>query len=109
MKCLHIQLQPMRSDGDVAAHVEALTAVASTHDPDAVIDIENGEDNGPYTNVNIYTNDVTSLWVALSDLIANATWAPATVVCSEGANGWHDYYLLHHFDKTEPLDTLPEA
>ncbi len=107
MKCLNIQLQPDLFSGDLAAHVDSLTQIAKTHSPNAVVDAERGEDGGPYINVNIYTDDVCSIWPAVAvALKAEPSLASATIVCCEGENGWDDYLLLHHFDETETLNVL---
>jgi hypothetical protein len=107
MKCLHIQLQPELCSGDAAKHVDDLVAIATKHDLDPDINIERGDEDGAYINVNIYTEDVRSLWATLKAVItANQSLFSSTIVCCEGNNGWDDYLLLHHFDKTTALDTL---
>ncbi len=107
MKCLNIQLQSELCSGDVAAHVDSLTQLVSIHSPDAVVNVERGDDDGPYTNVNIDAEDIPSLWSVIADALhAEPSLASATIVCCEGENGWDDYLLLHHFDETETIDTL---
>ena len=108
MKCLYVQLQPALYSGDVARQVDALCEIASKHSPDTAVEVEHGDDDGPYINVNIYDVDIPALWSAIGDAIqADPALASATIVCCEGDNGWDDYLLLHHFDKTESLDALP--
>ena len=107
MKCLHIQLQPELCIGDVAQHVDALVGIATAHDPNADINVEHGDDDGAYINVNIYSADVRSLWAALGAAItSDQSLISSTIACCEGDNGWDDYLLLHHFEKTESLDAL---
>ena len=111
MRCLHIQLQPELCTGDAARHIDehitAMEEVANAHDANSVVDVQHGDDNGAYTNINIYSDDAASLWIAISGTITNnQCWASATIVCCEGDNGWEDYYLLHHFDETQQIDTL---
>ena len=107
MKCLYVQLQPALYSGDVARQVDALCEIASKHSPDTAVEVEHGDDDGPYINVNIYDDEIAALWPAIKGVIdANPALASATIVCCEGANGWEDYLLLHHFDETEPLDVL---
>ena len=111
MKCLHIQIQPELCT-EVAAlpideHITAIEAVANAHDANSVVEVQHGDDNGAYTNINIYSDDPASLWHAIGNTIVNDQhWASATIVCCEGDDGWDDYYLLHHFDETQQIDTL---
>ena len=116
MKCLNVQLQPGRRSAaaaaaqadDGTAHVDAIIAIATEQVPDAAFDVQRGEDEGPYININIDTEDVAALWEAIGELVSSdPLWASATIACCEGDNGWDDYFLLYHFDETEELDTLP--
>ena len=114
MKCLNVHLQPARRSGgcaahanDGASHVDAIIAIATEQAPDAAFDVQRGEDNGLYININFDTNDIVSLWDAIGELVSSdPLWASATIACCEGDNGWDDYLLLYHFDDTEQLDTL---
>ena len=112
MRCLSIQLQPELYTGDASHHIDehvaAVKTIANTHDANSVVEVQHGDDNGAYTNININTDDPASLWNAISETITNdKSWASATIVCCEGDDGWDDYYLLHHFDETQQTDTLP--
>ena len=107
MKCLHIQLQPELCAGNAEHHVKELTALATASAPDAVVNVDRGDDGGPFINVNIDTDDIAALWAFMSStLTSNPSLASATIVCCEGDNGWDDYLLLHHFDGNETLDAL---
>lgn len=114
MKCLNVQLQPgLRScdagvhADDGTAHVDTIIAIATEQVPDAAFDVQRGEDDGLYININFDTNDIVSLWDAIGELVtSDPLWASATIACCEGDNGWDDYLLLYHFDETEQLDTL---
>ena len=106
-KTLHIQLQPERCEDDVEAHVRDIIAIAMDFVSDASVVVQRGDDDGPYININIDTADVALLWSSMSFAItSDPSLASATIVCCEGDNGWDDYLLLHHFDKTENIDTL---
>ena len=73
-----------------------------------VVDVEEGDDEGPYINVNIDSENVKLLWGELSTLItSDPSMASSIIACCEGDDRWNDYLLLHHFDETEPLDVLP--
>ncbi len=102
MKLLYVQLQPAHSPGlDVEPAVERLRALA---DPAMV---ERSEDAGPYVNVGFATADVPALWAAVrAQVAADAALAGCAIVCCQGARGWDDYRLLHHFDPSLPLDEV---
>jgi predicted RNA binding protein with dsRBD fold (UPF0201 family) len=78
--------------------------------PDA--EIVAGEADGRYENIMF---DVESPEAALSKIRAvldSASVGPAArascIVTCEGANGWDDYLLLHHYDPAEKPD-VPSA
>lgn len=101
MKRLHIQLQPGRSpelDADAAAgRLQALAPAVVT----------SGEDAGPYINIDFRPTDIGPLWTAVREQVrADPLLAACVIVCCEGASGWDDYLLLHHFDPAEPLDEV---
>lgn len=102
MKRLNIQIQPARSPGlDVAATVARLKRLA------VGARVTEGEDEGPYVNVNFKVADLTGLWASVQEeLRAMTELSVAAIVVCEGDNGWDDYRLLHHFDPAEPLDQL---
>ena len=107
MKCLLIQLQPDLCAGDAQQIVDDLTSIATNSDSDASLNVEHGDDNRPYINVNIHSTDVMSLWSAVSSRIScDSALASCAIVCCEGDDGWDDYLLLHHYDQGETLDTL---
>jgi len=107
MKCLHIQLQPELCAGDAEQIVDDLTSIATNSDSDASLNVERGDDNGPYININIQSADVASLWSAVSSRISSdSALASCAIVCCEGDDGWDDYLLLHHYDRGETLDNL---
>jgi hypothetical protein len=57
--------------------------------------------------VDFEAEDAVELWMAVrAELRAVPGLAAAAIVCCQGAQGWDDYLLLHHFDPTEPLDRL---
>ena len=108
MKCLHIQLHPQRCSVDTENHVNRLSEIATDSVLDVIVDVERGDDDVPYINVNIYTDEMVSLWSAVCfEIESKPSLASATIVCCEGENGWDDYFLLHHFDGDEAVDTLP--
>lgn len=73
--------------------------------------IEEGDDNGAYTNLNFETTDLKILW----DLIQKNLYKDekigieltrSSIVTCEGEDGWNDYLLLHHFDLSVKTDSL---
>ena len=107
MKCLHIQLQPELSTGDLSKHVDSLIEIATTQCPDAEINVEHGDDDGKYINLNIFVAEIPELWGVIRRVIdASPTLLASAIVCCEGKNGWEDSLLLYHFDQNEPLDSF---
>jgi hypothetical protein len=53
-------------------------------------------------NVDFLTHSITSLWAILSNALADEhslqSLSAASMILCEGANGWNDYLLLHHYD-----------
>lgn len=102
MKALNIQLQTDRlSVIDAAPAVARLRALADgSH-------VSEGEDDGRYINVSFEVDDIAVLWAAVQkQLQADTALAAATIVVCQGQHGWDDYLLLHHFDPSEPLETI---
>jgi len=47
------------------------------------------------------------IWNKISETLKkNSELANRIIATCTGQYGWDDYLLLHHFDKTEPLDSL---
>jgi hypothetical protein len=107
MKCLNIQLHPELCSDDVENHVANLTAIANASARETKVSVDRDDDDGPYINVNVYTDDIVTLWSAVSLVITSTpSLAAAAIVCCEGDNGWDDYLLLHHFDGEEDINRL---
>jgi hypothetical protein len=98
---LKVQLQPARSPGlDAEAAVARLQAVAPAT-------VTRGEDDGPYINVGFRSTDIGAVWAAVREQFrADPPLAQCSMAFCEGAWGWDDYRLLHHFDPAEPLDEV---
>jgi len=87
--------------------VDALVTIAQSHPATARVDIVSGDDDGPYTNVNIDSGNVSSLWPSLRDaIVSDAKLSSCVIACCEGNDGSDDYLLLYHYDKSEPIDAL---
>ena len=69
---------------------------------------EEGNDNGRYLNFNYLTTKPAELWRTLrSGPFRSKLLRSASMVVCEGANGWDDYLLLHHWDRRRKLDLAP--
>ncbi len=70
-----------------------------------------GDDNGRYVNLFIDSDDAADAWSLirtslLSERTIGVEVGAASIVTITGRDGWDDYLLLHHFDQTQPLDTM---
>lgn len=109
MKKLHVQLQPQRSRELDAA--EAVRHLIDAGEPFAASShVTEGFDDVAFVNVDFTTSDVVGLWTALRNALPSIRGlAETAIVCCEGAEGWDDYLLLHHFDASVSLDELSPA
>ena len=105
MQCISIQIQPKHSrefDRD-----QFLQRVRSIRSPEVDAIEEKGK---LYLSFNFFTEFPAPLWQALREcLYKDSTYAaiiaPVSVVICEGETD-DECLLLHHFDSSEPLDTL---
>ena len=102
MKYISIQVQP---DMDPTADKDVLISVlvSAGYEPE----IDEGEDNGRYINFNVKSANVIDTWHKLKTVLTELPFfSSASIVVCEGNNGWDDYLLLHHYDKSEKLDDI---
>jgi hypothetical protein len=97
-----LDLAAVRSACDALAQNKALVRCF------AVID----KGCGDHVNFMFATHDARALWRALTaSLFENHALGPAIRKCAmvmcQGAQGWDDYRVLHHFDPRHPVDPLP--
>lgn len=110
MKCLSINFQPNRvPELDAAAVLFNLRALAAGWAEG--LNVEQGDEDGPYANVTYSVRDLAAFWAHLqAEMNRNPTVSAAitrgSIVVCEGEHGWDDYLLLHHFDPAEALDKL---
>jgi hypothetical protein len=99
---LTVQLQPARSPIlDIFSAVARLTSLSDD------TSVNEGFDHGPYVNLVFETSDIKDLWIRLQGELAQDTaLANCSIISCQGAVGWDDFLLLHHFGPAEPLDTL---
>jgi hypothetical protein len=110
MRTLSIQLHPNRIEsGDTERLVETLQRAASGASLRAIAQ-DRGDDDGPYINLSFAAPDHVAAWSQLravyEDADVGTQLASASIVVCEGADGWNDYLLLHHFDPAEKLDDV---
>ena len=104
MKQLHVQIQSTRSpDLDASDAINQVTCIATD------VRVTEGDDDGPYVNLDFRTEDILFLWKSVRKVLHSTTGlARAAIVICEGENGWDDYLLLHHFNPHETRDVLGE-
>ncbi len=102
MKYLSIQLQPEREN-----NLDKDFVILELQNNGYTVEVEEGEDNGKYINLNIKTGTLKNTWDNIKDIIfKNPSIKNSSIVVCEGNQGWDDYLLLHHFDKNEKIDEL---
>lgn len=108
MRMIHVQVQPERARRlDVVGVDESLRRIAKKRALVRRFQVEQGNDNGTYMNFNYVTSKPEELWRALrSGPFRSPLLRSASMVVCEGENGWHDYLLLHHWDRRLKLDAL---
>ncbi len=102
MKYLSIQLQP--EINKEASKEEALAALSGAG---FEVEVNEGEDNGKYINFNLKSDSLKDTWIKIKNLyLSKPHLASASIIVCEGSEGWDDYLLLHHFDKSVELNEL---
>lgn len=106
MKTLNIQIQ----DGippleNLPLLLGKIAQIGSDHEATEAVSVASGDDSGAYYNLTIESKDLGALWPLLRDEVA-ANHQIRIIVTCEGEDGWNDYLLLYHYDKSEVVDTL---
>jgi hypothetical protein len=110
---LNVQIHPERAPGlDLDGVLEIFANAAEM--ADAELTVSEGANDGPYINYDFLTADLPRLWEVLqSQVFANETIGPqlalAAIATCQGSRGWDNYLLLHHYNRSFALDTLPRA
>jgi len=106
VKCLSIQLQPKIDTSFTEKDlIDLVRSIGRFPEIDA------GDDNKGYINLNFFTEDLIILWDELKQGFRKNKeldgWINkvAIIVC-ESDNGRDDYLLLSHYDTSETLDKL---
>jgi len=101
MKSLTIQLMPeLDTSLNEVAVIDLLKSISRYPEVDA------DDDGERFINLHLFTEDLPTLWadiksaLELNHEIKNWIGKVAVVAC-EGDEGWDDYLLLAHYDKSE--------
>jgi len=105
--CCQIQIDRLVTITEAQVNEFCLALVAQI----PKVTFESGEDDGRYVNLFADSDDAVAIWnsietILLSDRMIGEEVRTASIVTITGPNGWDDYLLLHHFDPSEPLDTI---
>lgn len=65
---------------------------------------ENVENGAGYTNIVVELDNPVAYWDHIRPQLKKSPIK--MIVVAEGDNGWDDYNLFYHFDKTQKLDEL---
>ena len=107
MSILSIQIQPERLGGIQTDHIVVqLRAAAEAHANVSAVEVARGDNEGPFVNVNITSDDLPALWLVVKQQVEAAQIASGCIVVCQGARCWDDYLLLHHFDPEKKLDSI---
>ncbi|MBI1424123.1 MAG: hypothetical protein GC149_11695 [Gammaproteobacteria bacterium] len=102
MKNLCIQLHPELNEA--ASKEEALQALNGVG---CKTEVRECNDNGQYINFILKSDNLKELWLKIKSLyLTKPNLASASIITCEGSEGWNNYMLLHHFDKSEELNEL---
>jgi hypothetical protein len=109
-----IQIHPARVPQlEVSIVLEECALLAATESLITSYTAEEGEDDGCYVNIDLQTTDRSRLWdLVKTKLYGNAKFGAALAASSmticTGDDGWDDYMLLHHYDRTLRLDSFED-
>jgi len=102
MKYISIQIQPDRDES--ANKDEAISILTSAG---FTPEIQEGEDDGKYINLNIKSDNLKDTWAKIKDSLINLSqYSKSSIVVCEGSEGWDNYLLLHHYDSSQTTDEI---
>ena len=113
MPALKVQVHPERAPRlDLDGVLEIFSNAAEM--ADAELTVSDGEEDGPYVDFDFLTADLPRLWEVLqSQVFADDVLGPqlalAAIATCQGSKGWDNFLLLHHYDRSLELDTLPRV
>ena len=106
MHFLSIQVQPNLLVNFSAQAIDALRCLDVPTGSVESVDVQHGEDEGPYFNVTFETPDPKILWPTAREALVRLGLQRAAIATCTGTRGWDNYVLLHHFDREVQKERL---
>jgi hypothetical protein len=97
MHYLSIQVQPELLGAFNESAIDALRELEALEGSVLGVEVDRGEDDGPYINITFATPDPRLLWPTIREELVRLGLQRASIVTCTGSRGWDDYLLLHHF------------
>jgi hypothetical protein len=104
MHFLSIQVQPNLL---VAFNERAIDQLRSLEAPEGSVQdvqVQHGNDDGPYFNITFATPDPKVLWPSVRKELVRLGLQSASIATCTGSRGWDNYLLLHHFSREIPKE-----
>ncbi|MCP4375619.1 MAG: hypothetical protein GY794_05530 [bacterium] len=102
MKYISIQLHP-----DKVPSLNVEEALSVLNNVGMSPEITGGDGDGEYINLSIESDNLKESWsVIKTSLLQMPGIERSSIIVCQGAEGWDDYLLLHHFDLSEKIDEL---
>jgi hypothetical protein len=102
MHFLSIQVQPNLLATFNEHAIEQLRSLDAPEGSVQEVEVQRGENNGPYVNVTFTTPDPKLLWPTLRERLVRLGLQGASIATCTGSRGWDNYLLLHHFSRDVP-------
>ena len=102
MHLLCVQVQPNLLVTFNEHSIAQLRSLDAPHGSIQNVEVQHGEEDGPYVNVVFTTPDPKLLWPTVLESLVRLGLQGASIATCTGASGWADYVLLHHFSRDIP-------
>jgi hypothetical protein len=103
---LLVQVQPERLREFSEVAIEQLQVTDTEPSTVQKVSVVGGNENGRYINVCFVTANLEALWPAVRQQVVRLGLQSASIITCTGSKGWHNYLLLHHFNRQEATDAL---
>jgi hypothetical protein len=106
MHFLSVQVQPILL---ATFHEQAIDQLRSLDAPEGSVqgvEVQDGDDDGPFFNVTFTTPDPKLLWPTVRERLVRLGMHSAAIATCTGSRGWDNYVLLHHLSRdvsNEPI------
>ncbi|GLQ96529.1 hypothetical protein [Dyella mobilis] len=104
MHYLTIQVQPGLLGAFSESAIDALQAPDVPEGSVLGVEVNRGDDDGPYVNVTFATPNPQVLWPAIREVVVLHGLQRASIITCTGSRGWDNYLLLHHFGREAPTE-----